>query len=399
MLTADLVRASRRKGQLKLSAWRGDARDKAVRLATGYTAVAADFVGSTRAELLEAIADLPVGARERKVADGLKKLVLDRCTFETDGTVDAPALREWIFEKAANARREGAFDRDALFLRAAEHFKVNADSVEDLLFGDLKEAQRLLAFDGIDGPDLVDIYDEAQVQAVLLRAESIVAEVRGASAKTYRALFRKLKFLRLLHEINAVDDGYRIELSGPLSLFRSGTKYGLSLALALPAIRACNSWELKAKVRWGKERTPLDFAASGKGSGADEGADLPDDVCRYVEKQRARVKSGKSQWMPRAATKILDVPGLGTCIPDLVCSRGDDKVYVEVMGFWSRDAVWKRVELAEAGLPVPMVFVVPSRLRVSETVLPDELPAALCVYKGVISPAKLDECLDAVAGR
>ena len=53
-----------------------------------------------------------------------------------------------------------------------------------------------------------------------------------------------------------------------------------------------------------------------------------------------------------------------------------------MLGYWSRAAVWRRVELAEAGLPEPIVFGVNQRLRVSEEVLDKKVPAALYVFRG-----------------
>jgi hypothetical protein len=64
-------------------------------------------------------------------------------------------------------------------------------------------------------------------------------------------------------------------------------------------------------------------------------------------------------------------------------------VLCEVLGFWSRQAVWRRIELCAQGLPHPMVFAVSKNLRVSEEALPEELPAALHVYAHTISPKAL----------
>lgn len=396
MLTADLVRATRRKGVLKITAWRGDAKARATILATSYSVIAADMVGETRRALMDAIADIPVGARERKLADGIRKLVLDRCTFESDTPIDPVELRESIFTEAAETRMAGTFDRDTLMEAASNKHDVPVEEVERLLFGDLKDAARLLEYAPASGPQIVEDYDRAQVQAVLLRAETVVAEVYCKSATTYRALFRKLKFLRLLHEIEADGDRYRITLSGPMSLFRSNTKYGLSLALALPSIQACDEWSIDAIVRWGKDRSKVAFSADGKCAGSAEGDGLIDEVQAFFDKQNKRVEKGKSEWVPEVCSELLSVPGLGVCAPDLVLRKGDQAVYFEVLGFWSRAAVWKRVELAEAGLPVPIVFAVQARLRVSEEVLPNEVPAALYVYKGVMSPGRIEECLESV---
>jgi uncharacterized protein len=100
------------------------------------------------------------------------------------------------------------------------------------------------------------------------------------------------------------------------------------------------------------------------------------------------------------AGAILDLPGVGLCVPDLVFEhdRTGECVYLEVMGFWSRDAVWRRVELVERGLRDRILFAVSQRLRVSEQVLGDDLPGALYVYKRVMSARAVLERVDRLAG-
>ena len=75
------------------------------------------------------------------------------------------------------------------------------------------------------------------------------------------------------------------------------------------------------------------------------------------------------------------------------------RVYFEVLGFWSREAVWRRVDLVNAGLPHPIVFAVSSRLRVSEEVLDSDLPGQLYVYKGAIGARAVEQRLDASLAR
>jgi hypothetical protein len=70
-----------------------------------------------------------------------------------------------------------------------------------------------------------------------------------------------------------------------------------------------------------------------------------------------------------------------------------------VLGFWSRSAVWKRVEMVEAGLPHPIVFAVSKHLRVSEEVLGSDTPAALYIYARTMNARAVLERVEAVAGR
>ena len=140
---------------------------------------------------------------------------------------------------------------------------TSVDVIDRALFADLRGAQMVSKFDLLGGKALVAEYERAQAQAVLLRAVKITVDVDRASAGATRALFRRLKFLQLLHVITRTDGGYRVTIDGPFSLFESVTKYGHRLALVLPVLESCQAWRLEADVRWGKEKRPLLFRIAG----------------------------------------------------------------------------------------------------------------------------------------
>jgi len=237
---------------------------------------------------------------------------------------------------------------------------------------------------------------------VLLRAVRVTVDVECRAPGAYRALFHKLKFLRLLYTLRPRrEGGYRIEIDGPFSLFESVTKYGLQLALALPAIRACDAFGLEAEVRWGKERTPLTFRIDGRRpTPAEPDAPVPrlaDEVARLVDD----LHGIETPWKVSPSTDIVTPPDVGQCVPDLVFQHQEsgECVYLEVLGFWSRDAVWRRVELVERGIEQRIVFAVSKHLRVSEAVLGEELPGALYVYKRVMSARAILDRIEVVASR
>jgi predicted nuclease of restriction endonuclease-like RecB superfamily len=415
VLTADLVQARRRGGELRLVGVGDVARAR--ELAARITAVVSGHVGLTRAELDEALLETLDSPREERLKAGLVKLALDRCTFEADAAERAPELRAALFAAGARARREGTFDRAALVHGAARAAGLGAEELERVLFADLRAAHRLLAYEAIGPEALVHAYERSQVQAVLLRAVKVTLDV-DASPGALRALFRKLKFLRLLHTIEKKNDstpGHRVVLDGPFSLWGAVTKYGLQLAMVVPALDACDAWSLEAELRWGKERTPLVFrtaseARARRGDGEGDGRDatagdaldaLPDGV-RDLARSFAALDS---PWNVDVADRVLDLPGVGLAVPDLVFTKKRRKgtkgrarapIYLEVLGYWSRDAVWRRVELAEKGLAERVLFAVSARLRVSEDVLDEHASASLYVYKGAMSARAILARLDAM---
>jgi predicted nuclease of restriction endonuclease-like RecB superfamily len=254
----------------------------------------------------------------------------------------------------------------------------------------------LSAIEPISPTSLVELYERGQAQAVLLRAVRIKVGVRCASPAAARALFRRLKFLGLLHTIAPADGGYDIVIDGPLSLFESVTKYGQKMALVLPVLEGCEAWTLEADVRWGKTRVPLVFRASGgTGRPVVDDPPMPDDIRALA---RAFTELGSS-WKVAASQVVLDLPGVGLVVPDLVFTRAREKVYFEALGFWSREAVFRRVDLVEQGLSEKVLFAVSSRLRVSEEVLGDTAPSALYVYKGTMSARAIADKLDRLTER
>jgi predicted nuclease of restriction endonuclease-like RecB superfamily len=405
VLTADLVNARRRGGELVVVALDPAARQRAIGLADTLLATARAHVGRTRDELLLALCGVEVGPREHRLRDGLVKLIEDRCAFETDLEQDPEAIRREVFAQASAVRAAlpagGVFDRRAVLATVAAARATTPEILDRSLFADLRGAHVVTALDPSSAESLVLVYEHAQSQAVLLRAVKVTIDVRCDSAGAIRALFRRLKFLQLLYTISRTDDGHRIVIDGPFSLFESGTKYGLKLALVLPALESCSSWRLEADVRWGKERTPLAFRlAGGCKTARDEPSRLPDDVDALMRS----FTTLDGPWRVSPNRDILELPGVGLSVPDLLFERaraagGTDRVYFEVLGYWSRAAVWKRVELVQAGLAESILFAIGARLRVSEAALDGDLPSALYVYKRTMSPRAIVERLDGLASR
>src|SRR5262249_5885508 len=159
-------------------------------------------------------------------------------------------------------------------------------------------------------------------------------------------LFNKLKFRRLLYRIEPLERGYCIEIDGPYSLFESVTKYGLAFALALPALREADELDLVAELFWGRSRKPLRFRLQeqnppARGGGHSEHPMLPVEVSELLQAFQER---GDGDWRVSATAEVLNLPGVGLCVPDLIFehrTRGA-RVYLEVLGYWSRQAVWRR---------------------------------------------------------
>ena len=401
MLTADLAGVRRRGDELRLIPVDPAARARIEALAGAYQAIARAHVGRVRDDVEAGFREVTVGAAERRLAAAVLKLVRDGCVFEEADAGGAAALRGELFAHATAVRRAlgpgEAFERAAVVAAVAAARALPAAEIERRLFADRPGALRLINVDGPQPAALAAGFELAQAQAVLLRAVRVVAEVRARDAESYRHLFRRLKFLRLLPVVSpARGSGYRLEIDGPFSLFQAVTRYGLQLGLALPAIAACDAWSVEADLRWGHDRRPARFRIAGTAVASDApGApSLPPEVESFAE---AFERLG-TRWRIDREPAVLDLPGAGLCVPDLAFSTGAGRravrVYFEVLGFWSRAAVWRRIDLVKAGLPHRILFAASRHLRVSEEALDDAAPPALYVYTRVMSPRAVAERLE-----
>jgi len=421
MLTADLVDARKKDGELILRPLDRDGRAEALAIASALLEAARGHVGRRREELEEAwdAAVNDIASKRVKVAAGLRKLAADACAFEAETDIDPVEIRRVLFTHASETRRRyGAnerFDREAVVADTAKTLGIAPDVLERAMFADLRSEHVLRAAPTLDAESLVEAWELGQAQAVLLTAVRLTCEVRSASPGLVRAFFAKLKFHKLLftaEPIGGDDPGWKVVIDGPFSMFDAVTKYGLRLAFAYPALRSLERWSLVADIKWGKAREPLVFRAGTlppptQTPASTEGAKkrprrtaasrapapaispasephLADDVRELLD----GIHALDAGWRARPARALLDVPGLGICIPDLELSReGErDPVYVEVLGYWSRDAVFRRAELAESGLGARVVFAISSRLRVSAEILDESVPSSIYVYKGKMSP-------------
>ena len=399
MLTAELVNARRRGSELFVSKLGDEGRARARALAREMVDLFRTSIGLSRDEVKARIGAIDVASREQRVKEGLAKLMDDRAAWDLVGGLDPEQVRRELFLRATKVRRSlpsgTRFDRESVIADVAAELGVEGSLLDRALYADLRGASVLSGVEAISPTALVDLYERSQAQAVLLRAVRVKVVVRCASPAAARALFRRLKFLGLLHTIRPAPRGYEIVIDGPLSLFESVTKYGQKMALVVPVLEGCEAWTLEADVRWGKARMPLTFRASG---GTDEPVleepALPDDIRAFA---RAFSELG-TKWKIAPCQVVLDLPGVGLSVPDLVFTRKMQKVYFEVLGFWSRDAVFRRVELVERGLAEKVLFAVSSRLRVSEEVLGHDAPGALYVYKGAMSARAVADRLDRLSG-
>jgi predicted nuclease of restriction endonuclease-like RecB superfamily len=324
--------------------------------------------GRTRGELHDDVDAAFGDAPGPFLQQGMAKLLEDRCEFEVVSGQPPEKLREHTFHAAAAARAAGSFDRATLLTAIAGELNLSPAEVEAGLFADLKSEQRLVRFKDISPDHLLQRYNVALAQAVLLRAVGVVIDVRREPPAKLRRLFRLIKFHRLVCEVESTGpDSYRLKLDGPLSLFTATQKYGLQLALFLPAILSCRDWELKAELRWGPQRKPKQFTllpADGLVSHQPEhGTYVPPELAMFAEQFRKKAAG----WRLVEESAVLPL-GPSFWVPDYRVEHVESgkSLYLEVLGFWRRSSAEAHLKRLRAHATAPYLVAVSDQLLIDD---------------------------------
>jgi predicted nuclease of restriction endonuclease-like RecB superfamily len=280
-----------------------------------------------------------------------------------------------------------SFDRDAVLKQVADELGLTPEAVEQGLFADLKSEQRLVKFKDISAEHLLQRYNLALAQAVLLRATRVHVTIRNEPPQRYRQLLRRVKFHRLLCEVERLGpQSIRLHLDGPLSLFSATQKYGVQLAVFLPAILLCRSFELKAELRWGPQRKPKTFLLTA-GDGLvshypDHGMYTPPELGMFVEAFRRRI----TDWELVEESELFPL-GDGFWVPDfrLIHKETGQIVLFEVLGFWRRSSVELHLERLRQHVQEPFLLAVSDQLHIEEAEL-EGLPAGIHRFRNMPLP-------------
>lgn len=343
----------------------------------------------TRGELEEDVADTFGSDPRQLVHQGLAKLLEDRCEFDVVSGHPPEQLRELVFRAAAAARKQEkeSFDRALLLQEIARPLEMTPESVEQGLFADLKSEQRLVRFKDISAERLLQRYNVALAQAVILRATRVSVHVRGEPPQRYRQLLRQVKFHRLICEVTRTGpDSYRLQLDGPLSLFSATQKYGLQLALFLPAVLQCRDFELDAELRWGPQRKPKLFhLASGDGLTwpfPAAGGYVPPEMTMFAELFRKKA----TEWEITEETDVLPL-GDGFWVPDyrLIHRATGRAVFLEVLGFWRRSSAERHLARLRQHVKEPFLLAVSDQLHIDDAEL-EGLPAGIHRFRQMPLP-------------
>lgn len=351
------------------------------------------FTGETRGALERELEEFIGTGTDYKIMRGLIKLLTDRCEFETNAPAEPVEIRQKVFLEARKSHPVFP-DSEAkikVLETVAEEFQSDKNAIITNLYADLPAQQHLISFDPITPEDLLDLYNLAQAQALLYRSLEMKIRVAPSDLNNYRAIFGWIKHFGLIHSvIGNSANGYEITLTGAASLFHRSQKYGIQMAVFLPALLLCKNWKFRAEIAQKKGKN-LFFELSGEQT---EIVSNRFDETPYqnpdIQKLQKNWEKFSTDWQLTQNREVIDL-GKTAFVPDLVLiSPKKEKIYLDILGFWTPKSLQKRLEEFASANYTKFIIAASNELRGSREEFLKESENVI-LYKTKIEPLLLIE--------
>jgi predicted nuclease of restriction endonuclease-like RecB superfamily len=348
---------------------------------------------------ISAIEESDAGS-DYKLVRGLYALLERRCTFksrdsnsdndgETSSTstipiIDPPRIRKAVFEESSKRgfaltelERMEIADSVASRLHLSSH-----DVVLKTMWSDLDDNLILDYFDAIDPEALVGWYNLSLMQTLLFNCTKLDFYISGGL--NWKRVLRTVKRLGLMYYLQQPQQQQEnriiCSLEGPLSLFKLTDRYGTLLAKLLPSIIFSSDkkressgdggeWHLDAWIvrktmdgrkiyefKISKNEIPelmTDPYSSFPPSSITQkevagSSSLYNDYNIFdsavEEKFAKRFEQAETGWRLTREPDPLVLSNGGAFIPDFMFEKYDKKIYLEIVGFWTKEYLERKLQ-------------------------------------------------------
>ncbi|HIE50586.1 MAG TPA: DUF790 family protein [Armatimonadetes bacterium] len=385
MLPGNLLRFSLRGNRIRPKYLRHT--ENTLRVAQELIDLFASHVGRRWGELGEARSRYEADSPNYKVTRGLAKLLEERSEFALATELEPAELRARLFARAAQRYplvttpdRMHSHTPAEVIREVAAEYQVSEEHLRAAMYADLEENRILHSFDPPTPKWLLDRYNVALAQAMLYRATRLEIWISRNLPTKYRKVFQFVKFFQLMHTVTGNHkDGYYILLDGPASIFRLSQKYGVQMALFLPALLLCDRWIMRAEIYL--RGMPYYFILADKDglkSHYRDAQEFDSEVERVFFRKFARQKTGG--WRLERETAIINLKDT-VMIPDFAVVHADGRrALMEIVGFWTPEYLRRKLDKLRRAGRADMIVAVSEHLNCSEEDFAD-VPGEVLFFK------------------
>ena len=267
-----------------------------------------------------------------KLVRGFVKLLTRLCEFEADSPIPPIEIRRKLFQYGPVLNEK---EREEIIQKVNKELGI--DSLK-FMFSDLDEEKKIIKFKGVTPEDLIKWYNLSLLQTLLFKSYKLTVYV----SSNWKEIVKRAKWLGLMYF--AYDRPLRLEFLGPATLVKLTEKYGRNLAVLLPYVVSSPEWKIIAEVVLGK-KTKRIYKLEVENYKELKAIEI--DEKRFdssvEEKFYNDFLSVAKDWKIIREPEPLVVDNR-LFIPDFLVEKGNLRVYIEIVGFWTKEYLKEKLE-------------------------------------------------------
>ncbi len=313
----------------------------------------------------------------RKVR-GFAKILENFVIKSVDSDIDPLSVRMFLFERGFVTTKD---ERSKIIRLAAKHFGTDTETIENAMYADNEDELLVTDFRGISARELIKLYNLSLLQTAIFNSLRLTFWTSSA----YKEIFRAIKWLGLMYELSGTEN-IIVEVTGPASILKMTRKYGTYMAKLVPYIIKAQDWWLKAEILENGRIYVLEIDSSKKSMFPEKVEKIEYDSS--IEEEFAR-KLRVLGFDVYREPKIIKA-GKYAFIPDFMIRKGNAEVFVEIVGFWTKEYLERKLYKIKQ-TKVPLIVIAREELGLDKHVPDVILFSKKIPVKGVIK--KINEYL------
>ncbi len=285
-----------------------------------------------------------------KFIRGLYRIMVRKCTLTGESPIEPILIRRELFSRGPIINEE---DRQKTLKAVSNSLKIDA---ERFMYADLDSEKIISSIEDVSPEKLLKEYNLSLLQTLLFKCYKIRIQVED----NWKEIARRIKWLGLMYL--AYENPTSIEIMGPATLLKLTEKYGRNIAILLPYILSSKNWKIEAEVVIGKNKKRI--------------YKLELSNFRFIENNTKKYekefdssieekfyndfKNSIKDWAIIREPEAL-VANKHLFIPDFKVTKGNLSVYIEIVGFWTKNYIREKISKLR-NIKVPILVILNSEL-------------------------------------
>ncbi|WP_292319697.1 DUF790 family protein [Caldisphaera sp.] len=324
-----------------------------------------EYIGNNEKDLIEEMAsllkeNLSIGefkneikylkkAYDPKLVEGISTLLLRKSIVENKSPIDPRIIRSRIYSYGPVIDDS---EKEKILKKVKE--EIGVDPLK-YIFADLEEEMIIKKVPELIPENLLREYNFELLQTALMKTLRVDVFI----SNKWKDLLFTAKRLGLMYD--AYNDPLRVEFYGPASMLRLTERYGRSISMLLPQIVSNKVWKIKAEFVGKYNRT---YILETKNDDAEFPLEEIYSEITFdsnIEKDfYSKMKIIAKDWEIIREPQPLIVNNT-IFIPDFMLSKNNINIYVEIVGFWTKEYLRRKSEKVRE-IKLPLILVVDESL-------------------------------------